>query len=163
MQTLQKKSKNQRGASLIEILIAVLILSLGTLGMVAMQIRATKGNISSLQRSQAIMLSYYILDAMRVDKDSAKALSYNTGNLNGVGAIDGNICNPSSITGTTLVDANKKNWIESIKANVGVSGDTTSCGAIYCDAIGYCRVQVIWDDSRAGGLGTQTVETRTRL
>lgn len=153
----------QAGVSLIEILIAVLILSLGTLGMAAMQIRAIKGNVSSLQRSQAVMLNYYLLDAMRVDKDSAKALSYNTGTLTGLDTINGKICNPDSITGTTLADVNKKHWIESIKQNVGVLGDTTSCGAVYCDAVGNCRVQVIWDDSRSGGIGTQTVESRSRL
>lgn len=163
---MQKKSisrKIQNGTSLIEILIAVLILSLGTLGMAAMQVRAIKGNVSSLQRSQAVMLSYYLLDAMRVDRDSAKALSYNTGTLTGLDTINGKICNPNSITGTTLADVNRKHWVESIKQNVGNISDTTSCGAVYCDAIGNCRVQVIWDDSRSGGLGTQTVETRTRL
>ena len=131
--------------------------------MAALQARALKGNASSFQRTQAVMLTYYMMDAMRVDKDSAKSLNYNTGTLNANGTINGSICNPASISGTALSDVNKKHWTESIKNNLGISSDSTSCGAIYCDSNGNCRVQVIWDDTRSGGLGAQTIETRSRL
>ncbi|WP_296508364.1 type IV pilus modification protein PilV [Rhodoferax sp.] len=159
-----KNSKpRQTGATLIEILIAVLILSLGTLGMAAMQARALKGNVSSFQRSQAVVLATYMMDAMRVDKNSAKALNYNTGTLTGTGTINGSICTPASITGTTLADVNKKHWLETTKAAIGTSTDTTTCGAVYCDANGSCRVQVIWDDSLSGGLGVQKLEIQTLI
>jgi len=141
--------------------VAVLILSFGLLGMAAMQARAVKGNHSSMQRTQAVMLSYYILDAMRVDKNSAKSLNYNTGSL--TGGVIGGICNPAAITGTTLAENNQRDWITSLKSNVGQVGDTSTCGAVLCDADGNCRVQVQWDDTRAGGLGVQMVETVTKL
>lgn len=157
------RSANQRGATLIEILVAVLILSLGTLGMAALQARALKGNVSSLQRTQAVMLSTYMMEVMRVDQNNAKALSYNTGTLTGGGEINSSICNPASITGNSLSDVNKKHWLESTKQAIGTASDTTTCGAIYCDATGNCRVQVIWDDSLAGGLGAQRIEIRTNL
>jgi type IV pilus assembly protein PilV len=69
----------QRGVGLIEILVAVLILSLGLLGMAGLQANALKSNQSSYGRSQAVMLSYYILDAMRADRAAAVGLSYNMG------------------------------------------------------------------------------------
>lgn len=145
---------HSNGASLIEILVALLVVSMGVLGMAAMQIRALKGNHSSMQRTQAVMMSYYILDAMRVDKDSAKGLDYNTGSP---------ICDPAAITGTTLAQVNLKHWIESLKVTVGNTGELTTCGSVACDSDGQCTVQVIWDDLRAGGLGTQVVETQTNL
>jgi type IV pilus assembly protein PilV len=154
---------NQHGATLIEILIAVLILSLGILGMAALQARALKGNTSSFQRTQAVMLSSYMMDAMRVDANTAKSLDYNTGTLDSNGVINGSICNPASITGASLSEVNKKHWLQAIKNNMGTSTDTTSCGAIYCDATGSCKVQIIWDDSLAGGLGTQRIETQSKL
>lgn len=150
-----------KGATLIEILVALLILSFGLLGMAALQARALKGNQSSMQRTQAVMMSYYILDAMRVDRNSAKSLNYNTGSL--TGTTIGPICNPAAVTGTTLADNNLKHWIQSLKTTIGKAGDTTTCGAVLCDADGICRVQVRWDDSRAGGLGVQIIETNTRL
>jgi len=156
-------SSSQRGATLIEILVAVLILSLGTLGMAALQARALKGNVSSLQRTQAVMLSTYMMEVMRVDQNSAKALNYNTGTLTGGGEINGKICNPASVTGNSLADVNRKHWLESTKQAIGVTSDSTTCGAIFCDATGSCRVQVIWDDSLAGGLGAQKIEIRTNL
>lgn len=153
--------QNQRGATLIEILVALLITSFGLLGMAALQARAIKGNLSSMQKTQAVVMSYYILDAMRVDQASAKALAYNTGALSG-STIDP-ICNPDAVTGTSLADNNLKDWITSLKAEIGTSTDTTTCGAVYCDADGKCRVQVRWDDSRAGGLGVQMIESFTTL
>ena len=155
------KRASASGATLIEILVALLVLSLGILGMAAMQIRALKGNHSSMQRTQAVMMSYYILDTMRVDRDGAKSLNYNTGSLSGdtIGAI----CNPAAILGTALADNNLTHWIQSLKANIGEASDTTTCGAVLCDADGHCRVQVRWDDSRAGGMGVQIVDTRTTL
>ncbi|MFM2274349.1 MAG: type pilus modification protein PilV [Pseudomonadota bacterium] len=156
-----KRSQSQNGASLIEILVAVLVLSFGLLGMAAMQARAVKGNQSSMQRTQGVMLSYYILDAMRIDKNSAKALNYNTGSL--VGDVIGGICTPDAVTGTTLAHTNMRDWITALKDNMGQADDTTTCGAVLCDADGNCRVQVQWDDTRAGGVGVQTIDTATKL
>lgn len=154
--------KPQRGVSLIEVLVALLITSFGLLGMAALQARAVKGNHSSMQKTQATIMSYYILDAMRVDRDNAKLLNYNTGSLDGSGKI-GPICNAAAITGTTLAENNKRDWITALKASIGNSADSTTCGAVLCDANGNCRVQVRWDDTRAGGLGVQIVETHSRL
>lgn len=155
--------KNQSGASLIEVLVALLVTSFGLLGMAALQARAVKGNQSSMQKTQATIMSYYILDAMRVDRDSAKLLAYNTGSLNTSTGLIGPICSLASITGTTLADNNRKDWLTAMKTSMGSSGDSTTCGAILCDADGNCRVQVRWDDTRAGGLGVQMVETYTHL
>lgn len=153
--------KTQRGASLIEVLVALLVTSFGLLGMAALQARAIKGNQSSMQKTQAVVMSYYILDAMRVDQGNAKALAYNTGSL-AAGKI-GPICNPAAVTGTTLADNNLKDWITSLKSTIGNPADTTTCGAVLCDADGNCHVQVRWDDTRAGGLGVQIVETFSRI
>lgn len=154
----------QTGATLIEILVAMLILSLGVLGMGALQTRAIKGNNSSVQRSQAVMLSYSMMDAMRLDKAAAKGLVYNTGAFNSTsGKIDNTICSTAAITGTTLKDRNQLAWLTSLKKNMGTSTDTTSCGAIVCDSDGNCRVQVFWDDQLSGGLGDQMIETVSRL
>lgn len=154
--------KRQRGVSLIEVLVALLVTSFGLLGMAALQARAIKGNQSSMQKTQATIMSYYILDAMRIDRNGAKLLNYNTGSLDGSGKI-GPICSAAAITGTTLAENNKRDWVTALKASVGNSADTTTCGAVLCDADGNCRVQVRWDDSRAGGLGVQMVEIFTRL
>lgn len=131
--------------------------------MAGLQVRALQGNQSATQRSQAVMLSYFIIEAMRVDSASAKGLNYNTGAIDANGNIDASICNVSAITGATLKDNNQKAWINAIKGSMGAADDTATCGAVSCNADGVCTVQVRWDDSLAGGLGSQAITTTTRL
>lgn len=152
-------ASRQRGVGLIEILVAVLILALGLLGMAGLQANALKTNQSAYARGQAVMLSYYILDAMRADRSAAVSLAYNTGAVSG-GVITP-ICSPLAITGTALADNNRKDWINSLKTSLG--NENTTCGAIDCDVTGLCTIQITWDDSRAGGLGAQRFETQSRL
>ena len=143
----------QRGATMIEILVAVLILSFGLLGMAALQTRALQGNQSSLQRSQATMLAYNILDAMRIDRVSVAAGSYNKTKVKAGG-----------VTGTTLADNNIIDWLNAAERNLGGTGDSPVFGTINCDGASLlCTVIIEWDDSRAGGLADQKVTVQARI
>lgn len=147
--------RRHRGAGLIEVLVAVLILALGLLGMAGLQAHAIKKNQSAYARGQAVMLSYYILDALRADRIGATAASgnYNTD-------ADG-LCDPADITDTNLPANTQKDWIESLRANLGDTDQT--CGIIDCDTDGMCTITIRWNDELAGGLGEQTFVTRSRL
>ena len=50
--------------SLLEVLIAVLVLAIGLLGIAALQATALRNSQSSLERNQAVIASYTIADAM---------------------------------------------------------------------------------------------------
>lgn len=65
------------GFTLLEVLVALLVLAFGFLAVAGIQLRALKTNFSSAQKSQATMLSYLILDAMRANRDQALAGDYN--------------------------------------------------------------------------------------
>ncbi|WP_310567361.1 type IV pilus modification protein PilV [Hydrogenophaga sp.] len=143
----------QRGAGLIEVLVAVLILALGLLGMAGLQANALKKNQSSFARSQAVMLSYYMLDAMRADRSAAVSGSYDTASSG--------LCSSTALTGTALADNTRKDWVDSLRSNLGDVDST--CGIIDCDNAGVCSITVKWNDELAGGLGAQTFETRSRL
>jgi type IV pilus assembly protein PilV len=146
-----RQSTLQTGATLIEVLVSVLILSLGLLGMAALQTRALQGNQSSVQRSQAIMLGQYMMDAMRVDRESAKGGTYNIGFT----------CNPDDISGTTLVKNNQRAWLDSLQKNMGADTVNT-CGSINCASY-ICTVKIKWDDSKAKGLANQTFELKSTI
>lgn len=151
LRTTPPRRSSQRGASLIEILVAALVLALGLLGMAGLQANALKANQSSYGRSQAVMLSYYILDAMRADRAAATGLAYNMGAT----------CSPGAITTTDLAGNTRQDWLQSLRDGLGDAN--TTCGAIACDADGNCTVTITWDDSRAGGAGAQTFTTRSRI
>ena len=144
-------AKRQRGVGLIEVLVAVLILALGLLGMAGLQSKSLRTSQSSYARGQAVMLSYYILDAMRADRVNAQLGNYNRAP----------ICNPAGVVGAALSDNNLRHWVQSLRGSLG---DTGTCGQVNVDAIsGNVTVTITWDDSRAGGLGAQTFVTTSRL
>lgn len=66
----------QGGFSLMEILVAVLILAIGLLGLAGLQTYSLQSNVNAYQRSQATALSYEIIDAMRTNRDIARAGGY---------------------------------------------------------------------------------------
>ena len=148
----------QRGAGLIEVLVAVLVMGVGLLGTAAMQTTALRNSQSSLERSQSVVQTYSILEAMRANRADAVAGAYNT---------NGWMCVVPA--GGTPATNDRAAWITSLKATMGVAGDTTTCGQIACGNNGACTITVRWDDQRASdgpsiaGSSTRDVVTRTQL
>jgi type IV pilus assembly protein PilV len=146
----------QAGVGLIEVLVSVLILAIGLLGIAAMQATALRNSQGSFERTQVVIQSYSILDAMRANRNAAIAGEYALGG--------GMICAvPAS---GTLAQADMQRWISSLKDSIGsgVATDTTTCGQVVCTAAGQCTVTVRWDDSRAtdGAGGARAAGDATR-
>lgn len=154
----QRYQHTQSGMSLIEVLVSVLILSIGLLGIAAMQSLALRNGQSSLERGQAVVQSYSILDAIRADRDNA--VSYNT---NGMRCTT--VAAPAgSNTGQVAANSQLNNWVNSIKVAMGNASDTSTCGQVRCTADAVCTVTVQWDDSRsnnASGTGSETRQAVT--
>lgn len=152
----------QAGLSLLEVLVAVLILGIGLLGIAAMQATSLRNSQSALERSQAVIQTYTIIDAMRANRAGAGGAlggAYNTGGFECVA--------PS---GTTLAQTDRGAWITGMKQTMGTAGDSTTCGSIACNGTTQvCTVAVRWDDSRAqdrrgqAGSNQQQVTTLVRL
>lgn len=58
---------NQKGFTLLEVLVAIVILSIGLLAVAAMQTTAIVGNTSAMNRSRAIGLAEEMADRVRVN------------------------------------------------------------------------------------------------
>lgn len=140
----------QTGSGLLEVMVAVLVLSLGLLGLAGLQARTLQQNQSSLQRSQAVLLSYSMLDALRIDRQGAINGAYNIGQTCVPPAANGNLANDTI-----------SNWLTSLQARLGAN--PTTCGSITCAVSGICTVRIIWDDSRAGGNANEIFESRTQI
>ncbi len=76
----RNKASSQQGSSLLEVLIATVVLSIGLLGLAGLQTAALKVNQTASARSQAAFLTNGIFDRMRANRDAA---------LNGVYDING--------------------------------------------------------------------------
>ena len=147
----------QSGVGLIEVLVAVLVLSIAFLGIAALQAMSLSTNNSAMARSMATIHSYSILDAMRADISGANAGSYNRA---GSSAIKANACPAAD---GSLANAQLNQWCIQLGQTLGATEATT--GGIDCTATGDCTVTITFDDSRAGvgGSSVQTVTTRAML
>jgi type IV pilus assembly protein PilV len=72
--------------TLIEILVAVVVLSIGLLGLAGLQLKGLQVGQGSTYRWQAAMLAEDIVDRMRADRASALAGNYSTGTPTGATA-----------------------------------------------------------------------------
>lgn len=70
------KRKAQSGFTLMEILIALLVLSIGLLGIASMQMQGMRNNQSAYLKSQASILAYDMADRMRANSVRAAAGDY---------------------------------------------------------------------------------------
>lgn len=64
-------SNKQCGFSMIELLVALLILAVGLFGMASLMLTSMKSNQSAATRSQASWLAYDIIERMRLNVDQA--------------------------------------------------------------------------------------------
>lgn len=153
--------QGQRGTSLLEVMISVLIMAVGLLGIAAMQATALRNSQGSTERSQAVVQSYAIIDAMRANREQAIGGGYNT---------TGWMCDIPA--GGTLAGNDQARWLTALRTTIANDvADDSICGNIDCSAAtGICVVGVRWDDSRAGSTGGQqagdaehTIQTRVRM
>src|SRR5215813_8708757 len=68
----------ERGFTLLEVLVALLVLSIGLLGIGKMMMLSARANDSAYMRSQATALAYTMLDAMRANREAATSQGYDT-------------------------------------------------------------------------------------
>lgn len=142
--------QRQRGVGLLETLVALVVLALGLLGLAAMKAQVLRNSQSAMDRTQATLLSYQILDAMRANPIDARNGRYN-------------MTMRCEIPGTpsTLVAHDLHYWMKSLKDNLGPREST--CGAIQCTDRS-CTITIQWDDSRGtGGSSNQTLLTQGDL
>ncbi|MCK0506285.1 type IV pilus modification protein PilV [Aromatoleum anaerobium] len=69
----------QRGATLIEVLVAVVVLSIGLLGLAGLQMTSLQSNHSAYMRSQASLLAYDLSDRMRANCEGVRGDAYADG------------------------------------------------------------------------------------
>jgi type IV pilus assembly protein PilV len=123
----------QDGMTLIEVLVAVLILGVGLLGAASIQLNALKYTDSSLMTSQASFIAYDMLDRIRASYSSTSGADYTkpppaSGNLDNVRVQD-------------LYDFN---------TNIVAFGGPTATGSITVNQQVF-TITINWDDSRAVG------------
>jgi type IV pilus assembly protein PilV len=143
---------SQAGVSLLEVLIAVLVLSVGLLGIAGLQTANLRNTQSAHQRTVAVLLVANMAERIRANPVAAAA---------GVFVLEKN-CKALS-AGGTIQSVEHANWMTEIRTNLGTA--ETSCGEVQYDVpTRTYTVNVFWDDSRAiGGLANMNITHVVRI
>lgn len=134
-----------RGISMIEVMVAILILAIGLLGIAALQAITLKNTGSSAARTQAAAQVYSMMDIIRADR--TRISSYNTNiyvegeGSGGVGSMDG--------------------WLTGLRRTVAPDAK----GRVVCvEGTMTCTIGVEWNNERAtGGNKEERVEVTSQL
>lgn len=135
---MMRERTNQSGLTLLEVLIAVLILSIGLLGLAGLQTASLRFNTSAYYLSQATALAYDLADRMRANRDAALAGAYN--------AVD--FANPAPACGNaagggTIAAQDIASWRNALACALPLGN-----GDIEPGANGRFTIRVRWDESR---------------
>jgi type IV pilus assembly protein PilV len=121
------------GFTLIEALVALVVLSIGLLGVAGMQIAGLQANQSAASRTQASYLADDIIDRMRANNTNARSGAYNIAAMGG------------TVAGTTTAALDVQAWVAELLSLP--SGQ----GQIQVDATtNIATVTIQWVDSRGG-------------
>lgn len=152
----------QRGISLIEVMMAVLIFSIGLIGLASLMVMATRSNHAAYLRTQVVFLANSMAGRM-----SANPAAVWTGDYNStaypvaagtVGCASGSACDAAQ-----LATHDQRLWSNQLRAflpnpaatidcsGVGSAGyDPTSQLAMRPPYGGTCKMQITWNEQQAG-------------
>lgn len=135
------------GSTLIELLVAMLVLAIGLLGLAGLQTFSVRNTHSAYLRSQATMLAHDILDRMRANPTSAQNGQYN-------------VALAAAPAGAGVAADDLTEWKASL-SRLLPSGD----GAVAPNLAGgrtLYTITIQWDDTRSQG-APQQFATSTEL
>ena len=142
----------QSGFTLVEVLVAMLVLAIGLLGLAGLMSSSMRNNLSASHRTQATWLANDIIDRMRANRLSAIAGNYATTFAAPVA------CTVAAPTGT--IQAQDIAAWKSQLACVLPTGN----GSIVVTGAARATVVISWDDSRGSqGSASQTFTVTTQL
>jgi type IV pilus assembly protein PilV len=161
----------QRGFSLIELLVAVLVMGIGVLGVTALQLVSLQNNRAALVRAEAVQLAYDMMDRIRANPEGnpAGAAYGGLGIGDGPPNPPGSYCRTAACSPAQMVAFDQAIW----KCMLGSHIDTAVCtdmfaagllaanaqgdgqqaglpngdGAIAVDAAGVIEITVQWRDA----------------
>ncbi|HED19244.1 MAG TPA: type IV pilus modification protein PilV [Gammaproteobacteria bacterium] len=147
----------QSGFTLIEVLVAMFVLSIGLLGLASLQVTALRNDQSAFMRSQATILAYDLADRMRANSAAVTSGFYDPANAATTAA-----CNTTAGCSTQqMAEMDLQEWLGGITTYLpsgqgwvcidSTPKDGTGSAAPACDGGGTkFVVKVWWDDERDG-------------
>jgi type IV pilus assembly protein PilV len=131
------------GFTLIEVLVAILILALGLLGLAALQVTSLKNNQSAYTRSQATQLAYDMADRIRANVTVPSNYIYTTTTVvtAPVGCATTVGCTAANMATNDLYEW-RSNILSGLPSGLGTISSTN----------GIYSIIITWDDNRSNAI-----------
>ncbi len=147
--------RRDSGFTLIEVLVALLVLSIGLLGVGKLMLFSSRSTDSAYLRSQATSLAYTILDAMRANRETAVEGGYDIALTDTVSSAP-SCASGASCSGAELAQHDLADWKTRMAALLGPSAEASVATASVTDGatattVTKATVTVQWNDATAQG------------
>ena len=138
--------RKEMGVGLVEVLVALLILSTALLALVSMQTRSLQFNHGAYMRSQANIFAYDIMDRIRINNPNSRlAINPNLAAYN-IAPAPYPLNTPAVLAPLAAADLDQ--WRRSIATNL-----PNGQGGIQCDAAtAVCTITIVWSESATSDL-----------
>ena len=161
-----QRPARQSGFTLIEVLVAVIVLSIGLVGVAGLQAVSLKNNQSAFMRSQATALAYDLADRMRANVPGANAGMYDpTAKAATASCKTATGCTTQQMAQNDLYewDAAIATYLPDGQGFVCIDStpnDGTDSADPQCDGTGTLfAVKIWWDDDRDGEINMTSTNT----
>ncbi len=147
------ESRLQRGFTLIEMMVALLIFSLGLMGMASLMVLSVKTNQSAYLRTQASFLAQSMADRMRANMGQINAYNgtYDYSTVGSDPCASGAACPPATqvlrdrVLWSQLLTESLPNPTAVVACNGAVRGGALQAGSAPYD--GLCTMTISWDET----------------
>ena len=152
----------QRGVSLIEVMMAVLIFSVGLIGLASLMVMATRSNHAAYLRTQVTFLASNMADRMSANPEGVWKGAYNSNSYpvaaGSIGCGSGAACSPAD-----LAVHDQRLWSNQLRTFLPDPAATIDCGGV--TSVGYnptsqlalrppyggsCKMTIRWSERGAG-------------
>lgn len=136
--------KKEKGFSMLEVLVAMVIIAIGLMGNAAVILKTKKLNSNAYMHSQAVLLANDMVERLRVNR--AHALSGDFAHAIGAG----------SSADATIVGAEVNDWLQRVSDSL-LEGD----GSVSVNSTGQVTIVIQWKEvlkSTGGGINSFTTE-----
>lgn len=136
-----KTIKKQKGTTMIEVLVTIVIVAFSLLGFAGLLAKSIKDSRTAYTRSQATFMAYSILESMRANWKVAREGAYNYGFT-------------SNVIGNTLAAQDVRSWKTEVSQQL-----PGGQGSITTDSLLQATIIIRWDEDGDGELTTFTTKS----
>lgn len=157
-----KRNKTQTGMTLLEVLVAVFVLSVGLIGVAKLQVTSKQNNFDALQRITATTLAYEIIERMRANStnlaDYVDASGTRTLNKDSIPTEPAPVCGSSATTCTGVELAEHDLW----EFKQALAGATEQKGTAYTGGLDQFTTCISGSPTGEAGVYTVAIAWRGR-